>query len=215
MIVAAAVCPHPPVLVPEVAAGAADELADVRKHALAAVETLVAHRPDRIVVIGTGALEAPLDASAGGTLRGHGVDVRAGGPDVMLPLSHTVGAWLLDHAGWTGARTYATDVHDTDERVGLLVMADGSARRSPAAPGHLDDGAEAFDAQIARALAAGDSVALAGLDLGLAAELMASGAPALVRLGEATKDADITARLRCDVAPFGVGYWVADWTMTG
>jgi hypothetical protein len=28
-----------------------------------------------------------------------------------------------------------------------------------------------------------------------------------------TKGADVTAQLRWDGAPFGVGYWVADWTI--
>jgi hypothetical protein len=213
VIIAAAVCPHPPALVPEVA-GAADELADVRGHALAAVEALVGARPDRVVVLGSAEPGFTADESAGGTLAGHGVDVRAGGPRLELPLSLTVGAWLLDQVSWSGPRSYVAEVPDTHDRVALLVMADGSARRSLAAPGHLDERAEAFDADVARALAQGDAVALAGLDLDLAVELLASGAPALVRLGEAAKGADIAARLRCDVAPFGVGYWVADWTIS-
>jgi hypothetical protein len=32
-------------------------------------------------------------------------------------------------------------------------------------------------------------------------------------MGKLTKDADIVANLRVDVAPFGVGYWVADWVL--
>ncbi|TXL63259.1 class III extradiol ring-cleavage dioxygenase family protein [Aeromicrobium terrae] len=213
MIIAAAVCPHPPALVAEVA-GAADELADVREQALAAVEALVGASPDRVVVLGAGDPGYTADESAGGTLAGHGVDVRAGGARLGLPLSLTVGAWLLDQVHWQDPRTYTTEVPDSHDRVALLVMADGSARRSLAAPGHLDERAEAFDAGIARALAEGDAAALADLDLDLAGELLASGAPTLVRLGEATKGTDVAARLRCDVAPFGVGYWVADWTIS-
>jgi hypothetical protein len=212
VIIAAAVCPHPPALVPEVA-GTADELADVREHAVAAVATLVGTGPDRVVVLGTGAPGFAADESVGGTLTGYGVDVSAGGPRHELTLSLTIGAWLLDQAHWSGPRTYSSEVADGDDRVALLVMADGSARRSLAAPGHLDERAEAFDDGVARALAEGDALALADLDLDLAGELLASGAPALVRLGEATKGTQIAARLRCDVAPFGVGYWVADWTI--
>jgi hypothetical protein len=213
VIIAAAVCPHPPALVPEVA-GTADELADVREHALAVVKALVGTGPDRVVVLGTGAPGHAADESVGGTLAGYGVDVTAGGPRHELPLSLTVGAWLLDQVQWSGPRTYSTEVVDGPDRVGLLVMGDGSARRGLAAPGHLDERAETFDATVARALAEGDAVALADLDLDLAAELLAAGAPALVRLGEATKGTDVVARLRCDVAPFGVGYWVADWTIS-
>ena len=213
MILAAAVCPHPPVLVPEVASGAAAELADVRSAAAAAVEKLVAVRPDRVVVVGTGELGAPVDDSAGGTLGGHGVDVRAGGADLVLPLSLTIGAWLLDRAGWDGPRTYTTTAVPVEDRVALLVMADGSARRGVTAPGWLDERAESFDAAIATALADGDADALASLDVHLGDELLAAGPRALVVLGELTKGAEITARLRWDGAPFGVGYWVADWTL--
>ena len=214
MIVAAAVCPHPPVLVPELAAGAASELDDVRSAALESVTALIATSPDRIVVIGTGDLTDPADESAGGTLAGHGVDVRAGGDDLILPLSHTIGAWLLDQAGWNGPRTYTTTSLPTDDRVALLVMAGGSARHSLKAPGYLDERAEAHDAAIGAALGSGDADALASLDVHLADELLAPGPRALVVLGEMTKGADVTARLRWNGAPFGVGYWVADWTIT-
>ncbi len=213
MIVAAAVCPHPPVLVPELAAGAAAELDDVRAAALESVAALVATRPDRIIVLGTGDLTYPVDELAGGTLAGHGVDVRAGGDDLVLPLSLTIGAWLLDRAGWDGPRTYTTTSVRTDDSVALLVMAGGSARRSLAAPGYLDERAEAHDAAIGSALSAGDSDALASLDVDLGDELLAPGTRALVVLGEMTKGADVTATLRWDGAPFGVGYWVADWTV--
>jgi len=213
VIIAAAVCPHPPVLVPELASGAAFELDDVRSAALASVATLVSISPDRVVIVGSGELAEPVDESAGGTLAGHGVDVRAGGDDVVLPLSLTIGAWLLDQAGWDGPRTYTTTSVPADDRAALLVMAGGSARRSLKAPGYLDERAEAHDAAIGAALANGDADALASLDVHLGDELLAPGARALVVLGEMTKGADITARLRWDGAPFGVGYWVADWSI--
>ena len=186
----------------------------MRSAALESVTALAATDPDRIIVVGTGALEHPADESAGGTLAGHGVDVRAGGPDLLLPLSLTIGAWLLDQAGWAGPRTYTTTSVPTDDRVALLVMAGGSARRSLKAPGYLDERAESHDAAIGVALGSGDADALASLDVHLSDELLAPGARALVVLGEMTKGADVTARLRWDGAPFGVAYWVADWTMT-
>lgn len=213
MIVAAAVCPHPPALVPVVASGAASELADVREAALDAVATLVAARPERIIVLGSGPLADAVDDSAGGTLAGHGAAVRAGGDALVLPLSLTIGAWLLDQTGWDGPRTYTTSAPGIDERVGLLVMADGSARRGLRAPGYLDDRAGSFDAIISAALAEGDAGTLASLDVHLGDELLAVGVRPLSVLGDMTKGADVTARLRYDEAPFGVGYWVADWTI--
>ncbi len=63
-------------------------------------------------------------------------------------------------------------------RAVMLVMGDGSARRSPFAPGHLDERAVPFDAQVERAVRDGDLDALAALDPALARELMATGRPA-------------------------------------
>ena len=200
-------------LVPEVNAGA-DDLAALRKSCDAAVETVLTHEPDRVVVIGSGSLTDDLDESAGGTFTDFGVDLHVGGHTDELPLSLTVGAWLLARAGWVGPRTYSTGTPDAEGRVALLVMADGSAKRTTESPGYFDERAIAYDDHIAAALATGDADTLADLDLDLATELWAAGAPALKSLGEMAKDATITAQLRENVAPFGVGYWVADWSFS-
>jgi len=55
------------------------------------------------------------------------------------------------------------------------VVADGSARRTEKAPGHLDDRAEGFDAQVEKALAAGDPELLKALDVNLAEALLVGG----------------------------------------
>lgn len=212
-VVAVAVCPHPPMLVPQIASGAGSDLADLRRACDEAVTALLDARPDRVVVLGTGVLVGDRDESGGGSFAPYGVDLHVGGAGSDLPLSLGVGAWLLDRAGWTGPRTYSTGTPDAGGRVAVLVMADGSAKRSTSAPGFLDERAEAYDAQIATALATGDAATLAGLDLALGDELWAAGTPALRALGGMTKGADIVARLRVDVAPFGVGYWVADWVL--
>lgn len=201
-------------IVPDVGTGAAEDLASLRAACESAVATLLAAGPDRVVVIGAGDLGADRDESAGGTFAAYGVNLRAGGDDAALPLSLTVGAWLLDRADWSGPRTYSTRTPDVKGRVALLVMADGSARRTADAPGFLDDRAAAFDGSIATALAAGDTEALAALDLELGAELWAAGTPALQTLGHLTKGADVNAQLRVHMAPFGVGYWVADWVLS-
>jgi len=214
VIVAATVCPHPPLLVPEVARGAAPEVAALLDACDGAVGALLACAPTQVVVVTAGA-PGCWGVAAGGSLRGYGVDVHAGGASEELSLGLTLGAWLLDRAGWQGSRSYTTAAPDTSGRTALLVMADGSARRSEKAPGYLDPRAEGFDSTVAAALATGDADALVELDLDLAEELLATGAPTLALLGSVSKGADITARLRCETAPFGVGYWVADWVMTG
>ncbi|GAA3530589.1 class III extradiol dioxygenase subunit B-like domain-containing protein [Aeromicrobium panaciterrae] len=213
MIVAAAVCPYPPMLVPEVNAGA-DDLAALRQSCDDAIEALLAHEPERVVVIGAGDLTTDLDESAGGTFAELGVDLHVGGHTDELPLSLTVGAWLLARAGWVGPRTYSTGTPGTEGRVAVLVMADGSAKRTTESPGYFDERAVAYDDSIATALGTGDAAALAALDLDLAKELWAAGAPALRTLGEMAKGTTISALLRESVAPFGVGYWVADWSLS-
>jgi hypothetical protein len=219
VILAAAVCPHPPLLVPDVAPGTSVELAALREACDGVVRTLLERRPSRVVVLGSGDAAPDLDETAGGTLAGYGADVRAGGPRAVLPLDLTIGAWLLDRAGWTGPRTYTTGSPDVDGDVVLLVMADGTNCRSVRAPGFLDDRAEAYDASIAAALGAGDAEALVTLDPVLGAALGASGVGALATLGrlvadETAKGASVVARMHVDEAPLGVGYFVADWVVS-
>jgi hypothetical protein len=216
VILAVAVCPHPPLLVPAIAPGTDGELGSLRAACDAAVQTLLDANPERVLVIGAGELVSTSDGAvhdetAGGTLASYGVDVTAGGAGRELPLSLTIGAWLLDRAGWSGPRTYSTGAVDVAGKVAVLVMADGTTRRSLQAPGFLDDRAEPYDASIASALATGDAGALTALGPDLGAELGSTGVPALRALGTMTKDATVTAHLRIDEAPFGVGYFVADW----
>ncbi|MDQ4008457.1 MAG: hypothetical protein M3211_10220, partial [Actinomycetota bacterium] len=107
MFAAAAVCPHPPLLVPAVARGAAPELDDLRAACTAAITAMLETEPDAVVCVGDGPSLARFDESHGGTLRPFGVDVQAGGSGSRdLPLALTVGAWLLDRAAWSGPRRY-------------------------------------------------------------------------------------------------------------
>jgi hypothetical protein len=95
-------------------------------------------------------------------------------------------------------------------RVGLLVMGDGTGRRTPK-PGYLDDRAEPFDARVAAALSAGDPSALAGLDAGLAGELLVQGRAAWQVLAGAAGGRRWRGEVTYDGAPYGVGYLVATW----
>lgn len=201
MVVAAAVCPCPPLLVPEVAQGAADELEPLRAACDEAVRALVEAKPDLIVVVGPGPRDAVHEPGATGSFRGYGVplDVTLGegatpADAAPLPLSLTVGAWLLARSGWTGPVRAVEAAEDGDprthrargaeiarwaDRVALLVTGDGSARRDVKAPGYLDERAAPLDARIAAALASGDADGfLAELDRDTARALMVSGRPA-------------------------------------
>ncbi|WKU08750.1 hypothetical protein Q2K16_29060 [Micromonospora sp. HUAS LYJ1] len=59
-LVAAAVCPHPPLIVPELAGAAAPELAELRAACAAAVTALYATGADTIVLVGAGERTAEL-----------------------------------------------------------------------------------------------------------------------------------------------------------
>ncbi|MFF7457443.1 class III extradiol dioxygenase subunit B-like domain-containing protein [Kitasatospora sp. NPDC008115] len=232
MLVAAAVCPCPPLLVPEVAAGAAAELEPLRAACDEALGVVLAAGPELLVVVGTGPEAEVWTEGGAGSFHRYGVPLvaalpggRAEGPELASSL--TVGAWLLGRAGVT-LPTHACAVPadapadrmlglgqglaGLADRVGLLVMGDGSACRSLKAPGYLDERAEGFDAGLARALGSADTAALAALDAGLAAELKAEGRAPWQVLAGAAEGAGLTARLGYQDAPYGVGYLVASWS---
>jgi hypothetical protein len=212
MLMGAAVCPHPPLLVPDVSGAAAPELDALRGACDAAVATLIAAGPDLIAVVGSVAHVR----GTGGTLAAYGVDVRVGTGPPTLPLPHTVGCWLLDRAGWSRRRLFV-GAHDDElvategGRLALLVMGDASARRTEKAPGYLDARAETHDAMVAAALGSGPA-AVAQLDGDLSRELMGAGWPAWQFLARVSADGQWQTAVTYDDAPYGVGYLVAEWT---
>ncbi|MBT2414945.1 class III extradiol dioxygenase subunit B-like domain-containing protein [Streptomyces sp. ISL-12] len=238
MLVAAAVCPCPPLLVPDVAAGAAPELDPARAACADALGVLAAARPDRLVVVGPAEGSGPEEYPQGtpGSFRGFGVDVDVwlgpGGDAVTpvreLPYGLAVGAWLLERTGWSDApveglgvgesltagecAALGRDVGARAGRVAMLVLGDASACRTVKAPGYLDERAAPFDAAVARALGAADLAALGALDQGLARELKVSGRAPWQVLAGAAENAALGGALLYEDAPYGVGYVVAAWS---
>lgn len=226
MIRAVVFCPHPPVLVPEVAQGAAGELADLRAACRTAIRRVATPGTD-ILVIGAGPAWRRHAATARGSLAPYGVGLEiALGSDepgpVELPLSLTVGAWLLRDAlgpncgawGWSVGpedRLEPLAPTEDDRPRALVVMGDGSARRSTAAPGYLDDRAARYDAAVATALRAGEPDML-HVDLPLADELLVAGARTWDAAAWELEGPFWDAELLYDDAPYGVGYFVATWT---
>ncbi|MBQ1049409.1 class III extradiol dioxygenase subunit B-like domain-containing protein [Micromonospora sp. C51] len=238
-LVAAAVCPHPPLLIPEIAGAAASELDDLRTACDAAVARLLDSEARTVLVIGAGDRRADLDSPFRGSFAPWGVplEVRLGDhPDGLvgtdhLPLSLLVGAWLLGRRpsarnrgmDWRMTTVGAADPVETcadlgarlgsDQPWALLVMGDGSACRGEKAPGYADPRAEAYDETVARALADADGDALLGLDPGLSTQLKVAGrAPWQVLAGAARAAGDRwRGELRYHAAPYGVGYLVANW----
>ncbi|MEU6381169.1 class III extradiol dioxygenase subunit B-like domain-containing protein [Streptomyces sp. NPDC046909] len=237
MLVAAAVCPCPPLLVPEVAAGAAPELDAARAACTDALGVLAAARPDLLVVLGPAEQSGRGTHAQGtrGSFRGFGVDVdvrlgsdKGAAPQGELPVSLAVAAWLLERTGWSDAPIEGLGVGEPlgaerciqvgreiaarAGRVALLVMGDASACRTLKAPGYFDERAAPFDEEVARALGSADVAALEALDAELAYALKASGRAPWQVLAGAAEDAGLGGQLLYEDAPYGVGYVVATWS---
>ncbi|GAA3151041.1 class III extradiol dioxygenase subunit B-like domain-containing protein [Planomonospora alba] len=218
MLVAAAVCPHPPLLAPELAGAAAGELDGLRAACAAATAGLRSVRPDAVVVVGGAAEAGSYGPDAAGSLAPWGVDVRVGAGEPVLPLSLTLGRRLLDEAGLAASAFHAVPFDASPQecaalgarlaeqagRVAMLVMADGSARLTEKSPGYLHPRALPYDAALAAALARGE---IPDLDPAEAAELWAAGRAALQVLAGAA--GPLGGELLYHDAPYGVGYLVA------
>jgi hypothetical protein len=229
VLVAAVFCPQPPLLVPGVAAGATDELDDLRAACDAAVAGLLGAGADLLVVVGDAPVVGPYPEGAWGSLRAYGVPVQvaSGEGSPTLPLSLTLGRWLLDRRPRPTApvllfgvsadsaparcRALGEALAARAATVAVLVMGDASARRSVKGPGFLDERAEPFDAGVARALADGDVAALAALDPDLAADLLVAGRAPWQVLAGAAAPGPWRGEVTYDAAPYGVTYLVAGW----
>jgi len=234
MLVAAAVVPCPPLIVPELARGAAAESDALRAACDEALGALAAASPERLIAVGAGPAEERLRHGGVGSFAPYGVDldVTLGAGGGVLPPALTIAAWLLGRPAWAASGAAPCPVEgvvvagdadpgrcvalgralaDGDERIALLVVGDGSACRTEKAPGYLDERATPYDAAIATALATGDDAALAALDAPLADALWVAGRPAWQVLAGAAGPGR-GARLLYDEAPYGVGYFVAVWS---
>jgi hypothetical protein len=243
MLIAAVLCPHPPLLLRELC-GAEDPAPGLRLACAEAVSWLVEQAPEVVSLVGAipdGAAAAALPARLridAGRFRGR-ASGKANGPmagdgrDPVLPLSLGVAHRLLDEAGWTGPRivseipaeatpedcaTVGHLIAADERRVGLLVAADGSACRSVQAPGYLDERAEPFDAAVLAALRSMDTATLLRISPGQARAVLAAGRPGwqvLAGAVDATRAAGRTVDPDIGYSddPFGVLYVVARWAI--
>jgi len=135
---------------------------------------------------------------------------------ITEPLGHRVARALLGEVEFEPQQTLpyaAAAILELAEPTTLIVLADGSARRSEKAPGHLHPDAIAFDDRVESALRTGDAAALTALDPGLGDELWCEGIPGFRVLGEVARDRQVTAEVSYADAPYGVAWWVARWDL--
>lgn len=224
MLAAIALIPSAPVLVPELAGAAAAEVADLRT----AVLTAAAELPPRWIVICAGDTDQVIAASAVGTFAGYGADIRvalspdAEGKVAELPLGALIAGWVRGqvNAGHTAeVRVYAdageaavhrgvalrSELTESPQPVGVLVVADGANTLTESAPGGFDPASVSAQAALDDALAAGDADAVirgAGGAVGQSAYLVLAGLAG---------SQPIHARELYRGAPFGVGYFAGTW----
>jgi hypothetical protein len=223
---AIAIIPSAPVMVPELAASAAEELAGLRQAVFAAAASL----PPRWIAVGVGAADDVLEPDRAGTFAGYGVDRRVtlspgtGDPVTELPLCALIAGWVRGQAkpeARVQVRAYAAD-HDVGEAlahgrrlraeideavdpVGVLVVADGAHTLTPPAPGGYEPDSIPAQAALDDALAAGDAAELTRLPDTVV------GRVAYQVLAGLTEPAPRSATELYRGAPYGVGYFVGVW----
>lgn len=226
VLAAIALIPSAPVLVPQLAGTAADEVTGFRDAAISVAGAL----PDRWVVIGVGAAEEVLGPGTRGTFAGYGVDVpvtlspEASEPVSSVPLCALMAGWLRGRANPAATaeiRVYAGDlgvdaavargrglraeIDEADTPIGVLVVADGANTVTPSAPGGYDPDAAAVQNALDDALARGDAEALTRLPTTIV------GRVAYQVLAGLTGPGPRSARELVRGAPYGVGYFVGAW----
>jgi hypothetical protein len=260
-ITAAALVPHPPLLLPELGRSPTPDLELLRSASRHAVATLL-DQAEALLVVGPAPAWGEAEPGATGSFVPYGAPVIASLPAAApavadgpagprrdavaarwldraalppgrlteLPLSLAVGAWLLDQLAGERAlppvaafgvpagadagqaallgRALAAAVR-REAPVGLLVMADLSARRTQRAPASFHPDAEEFDRRIGDAIRKAELGRLLEVDPAQAAEMGAGGMAALRLLAGALADVrDLHGEVRYEGGPFGVGYLV-------
>jgi hypothetical protein len=225
VITVAALCPAAPLLARELT-GADPVAPGLRQACLDAASGLLHGNPDVVAVLGAGSQTRIWDERARLDLGifAPALGAAAPGGTESLPVPLGLGARLLDQAGYIGRRVLQSVGEDepasrcaelgmriarSSERVALLAMADGSARRGSKAPGYLDERSIPFDAEVVRAVRAGDVAALLAVDPDLARDLMATGRPCWQVLAGSLDGVQLDSEIRYCGDPFGVAYLVA------
>jgi hypothetical protein len=230
VLTAIALIPAAPVMVPELATGAAAELSDLRAAVFAAAREL----PARWITVGVGSTDEVIPSDAVGTFGGYGVDVRVGlaggelADATRLPLCALITGWVrgqVSPGAHAEVRVYSqglgvgvalargralrAEVEGAAEAIGVLVVADGANTLTPPAPGGYDPDSAAVQMTLDDALGSGDVGALTELPAGI------GGRVAYQVLAGLAEPAPSEARELFRGAPYGVGYFVGVWSPAG
>ena len=193
--------------------GDADPVAELREAAVDVVRQTCQHAEQVLVLCPVGGREAPGDWHDPSRAR-----PVHGGP---RSLAEQVGEHLIELAGVKAPVSYLAcpagvvdlaGLLDPRVRSALVVLGDGAAARSQAAPGHIDDRSFPYDDAVAAALDTGDADALGELAARAeAGDLLVTGRhtwPVAARLRPWMQGAG--GLVHCS-DPFGLTYFVARW----
>jgi hypothetical protein len=227
VLTAVAIIPSAPVLVPELAGAAADEVADLRD----AVARAAAALPDRWVAVGVGATDARIGPAAAGTFAGFGVDVPVAlspgtHPVEHLPLCALMAGWVraqvrpgavaqvrcygvaeVDDTALAIGRSLRAELDAAAEPVGVLIVTDGCHTLTPSAPGGYQPVDIAVQQDLDDGLARGVISALTGLPAAVV------GRVAFGVLAGLAEPAPRSATELYRGAPYGVGYFAGVWQL--
>ncbi|MGL5863871.1 MAG: hypothetical protein ACRCY9_21735, partial [Phycicoccus sp.] len=201
--------------------GRVDALAGLRANAVDAVREAVTGTEQVVLVAATDREPRHAMAPLGQRVGEHLLSLASSRPDDVALVS-----WDAPRAECRGK---GAEIAADEAASALVVVADGSARRSAKAPGHLDERAFVVDEALVAALRDADPDALLALDPALAADLLVHGrAPlqvaAAAMMGKSTRGGETgtptagfrdnaSPQWRCDRLevpdPFGVLHLVA------
>jgi hypothetical protein len=223
---AIAIVPSAPVMVGELAAGAAAELTDLREAVFGAAAAL----PARWIAVGIGHTDSVVGPGRSGTFAGYGADVpitlspRTADARTELPLCALVTGWVRgqvkpdataqvrvyadDHgvdAALDRGRRLRAEIDEAADPVGVLVVADGANTLTQPAPGGFDPDSIPAQTALDDALAAGDAAALMRLPVTIV------GRVAYQVLAGLSEPGPQSAKELYRGAPYGVGYFVGVW----
>ena len=221
-----AIIPSAPVLVPELAGAAAEEVAELRAAMVAAAAAL----PPRWIAVGVGAADAVVGPESVGTFAGFGADLvvrlspEATGSPVELPLCALIAGWMREQAqpdaraevrvfaanhdaeaALARGRQLRNEVEQSTEPTGVLVITDGANTLTPAAPGGYHPADIDVQRALDDALGCGDVAALTRLP-GQVVGRVAFGV-----LAGLAEPAPRSAKELHRAAPYGVGYFAGVW----
>ncbi len=203
----------------------------LRTACVSALDRALSVRPDGVLVIGASSATEVAGAGDVSDLGDYGIPagiparLDSGGPPgdggaADVGLSHALGGWLLDEAGFSGPRFDVTaggcgsrlsQAAIDDGRWALLVMGDASGRRTEKSPGWYDCAAVPFDDTVTAALSGGDGNDLLDLDARVGEQVLAAGVPAWHAAGTVLAGLPMRPVLHYAGDPFGVFYLVASW----